>query len=235
MDQLRYCYRNLRAKARLVKRTGISVLLESQPHWGQFGEDVVLKGLFGKRKKGFYVDVGAHDPTRLSNTLQFYQSGWSGLNIEPLPNYFERLQKFRDRDTNLKCAVSSEEGEVSFVVDQAYSGIDSDQFPSEYRRNKRRKIQVKTRPLLSIFEEHLPTDQQIDFMSVDCEGHDLEVLKTNDWDRFRPLVLIIECHDDGEIKGFVLSQGYRYHMSVDLSSFFIREDRTVESLSEGVS
>ena len=75
-------------------------------------EDVMLWRVFRDQPTGFYVDVGAADPTKNSVTKWFYDLGWSGINIEPQPEYFKTLQLQRARDTNLNCGVGAARGEA---------------------------------------------------------------------------------------------------------------------------
>lgn len=222
-DTLRQTFRTLRSLWRRIQNHGLGTLSLSQPHWGQFGEDVILQALFREKTDGFFVDVGAHHPVRISNTYQLSQTGWRGINIEPLPGNYALFEKDRPRDININCAISERPGLVSFVVDGVYSGIDADSFPSEYRREKRSKIQVKTLPLRSVFEEHLPKDQEIDVMSVDCEGHDLVALKSNDWTKYRPKVLLFEIHKANDLISFAEEQGYEHFLTTGLTAIFLEQ------------
>ena len=78
--------------------------------YAQNYEDVILWRALRDVERGFYVDVGAADPEEWSVTRAFYDRGWSGINVEPLDEYFDRLTKDRPRDTNLKVAVGREAG-----------------------------------------------------------------------------------------------------------------------------
>jgi FkbM family methyltransferase len=162
--------------------------------FSQFGEDIFLDQYFPHRNTGFYVDVGAFHPFSYSNTYLFYRRGWRGINIEPNPKGFAEFSRYRPRDVNLNCAVSSEAKTVSFTCDGVFSGIADDTHLFKDRNPNAQQINVQSRPLSQIFAEHVPNGVEIDFMSVDCEGHDLEVLRSNDWQRYRPRVLLVEDH-----------------------------------------
>ena len=69
--------------------------------YAQNFEDVMLWRALCDMENGFYVDVGAADPKELSDTRAFYERGWSGINVEPLDEYFDKLTQARPRDTNL--------------------------------------------------------------------------------------------------------------------------------------
>src|SRR5262245_55775120 len=81
--------------------------------WAQEGEDIVLARLLGPRGGGFYIDIGAHDPFRFSNTTLFYRDGWCGLNIEPDPDGARLLRRYRRRDVTLNMGVGSTTSEMT--------------------------------------------------------------------------------------------------------------------------
>ena len=74
--------------------------------YSQEGEDILIERMIGKKKKGFYIDIGAHHPYRFSNTYYFYKQGWSGINIEPNVEHFRYFLKHRKRDINLNKGLS---------------------------------------------------------------------------------------------------------------------------------
>jgi FkbM family methyltransferase len=172
--------------------------------FSQFGEDAVLFGYFRSREysksrrldsigSGFFVDVGAHHPFMISNTWFFYQRGWRGINIEPTPGALSEFQKYRPDDINLDFAISGENGTAKLVsygrdVKNTLEISDADLSRSP------QLIEVKTRTLSSIFDEYLPIGTNIDLLSIDVEGHDLVVLNSNNWEKYRPEILIVEDH-----------------------------------------
>jgi len=194
--------------------------------FSQFGEDVFLSNCFGNdRDSGFYVDVGAFHPFWFSNTHFFYRKGWRGINIEPNPESFAQFVAHRKRDINLNLAVSSTPGEVTFICHGNISGIDDRTylFHGEDHPHARR-IRVVAAPLASILGQHLPPTVQIDFMSIDCEGHDFEVVKSNDWSRFRPSWLLVEDHtpDKGTpLDLFLEEHGYLYYCRLGLTKVYV--------------
>ena len=82
--------------------------------YSQLDEDLVADRLLGRKDSGFYVDVGANDPSRLNNTMRFYQRGWRGISIEPNQECFSRLDKKRPLDINLNIGVSDTSGTLEF-------------------------------------------------------------------------------------------------------------------------
>jgi len=165
-------------------------------YYSQEGEDILLRRIFGDQTKGFYVDVGAHHPKRFSNTCYFYNIGWEGINIDALPGSMRVFQKFRPRDINLEIAISEKEQNLTYYMfnEPALNGFSKS--ISEGRQNEQyqieRTITVPSYPLSKILDEHLPSGQKINFLSVDVEGLDLTVLASNDWTKYRPKVVLTE-------------------------------------------
>jgi FkbM family methyltransferase len=170
------------------------------PSFSSAGEDMVLRHLLGSDKmSGFYIDVGAFHPTLFSNTYFFYLNGWRGINVEARPGSKPLFDKVRPRDINLEIAVSRTRGELTyyFIAEDSPMNSFSPDFLKQIQMlgHVKQEIAIPTMPLAEILERHLPKGQTIDFLNVDVEGHDLEVLESNDWQRFRPKVIVVE--DEG--------------------------------------
>ena len=164
--------------------------------YSQEGEDLILERLFESQDSGFYVDVGAHHPRRFSNTYLFYKRGWHGINIEPNPDALKLFYRHRKRDINLGFGVADTEGELSYFMFNEPALNSFDRALSEQRQDHRYRIvdtrSISVKRLSRILEESMPGGTSIDFMSIDVEGYDLQVLKSNDWTRFRPACLLVE-------------------------------------------
>lgn len=196
--------------------------------FSQFGEDLVLASLFHRNNisHGNYVDVGAFHPISISNTYFFYRQGWRGINIEPNPEGFRLFLERRPDDINLNYAISQSYGEVDFVCDGPCSGISGPKY--EFRRENLfpKKIKVPSKPLQDIFSEK-PNNYQLTFLSTDCEGYDLEVLQSNDWDKYRPLVILTELqgqNKEGPIFDYLSEVGYEFYVKIGLTGFFIQKE-----------
>lgn len=192
--------------------------LDPARHWSfaQEGEDRVLLRLLEGGAKGFYVDVGAHHPSRFSNTRLFYDRGWHGINIEPSPAAIEAFAATRRRDQNLQLGIAEQPGELIYYVfnDPALNTFDAAlmrerEAQTTYRVVGTRKVAVER--LDAVLARHLPRGQAIDFLSVDVEGYDLQVLRSSDWARFRPRVVLVEALD------FRLEQAARHPIHAFLS------------------
>ena len=164
--------------------------------YSQEGEDLILSRILGKRLRGYYVDVGAFHPKKFSNTYLFYRQGWSGMNIDATPGSMEEFRRVRPRDTNIETAISDKEEELVFHLysNPVYNALDRTNKPErmvkglEYVGMRR----VRSMRLDELFDQYLPKRQLIDFISIDVEGHEVSVLHSNDWTRFRPSYLCVE-------------------------------------------
>lgn len=161
--------------------------------YSQNAEDIRLWRVFREKAAGFYVDVGAGHPVRDSVTKSFYDAGWSGMNIEPGPLYAE-LAHARPRDINLELAVAAKEGEADFWVsspDSGFSGFERlpDELVPEGFSFARRRIRCAR--LDALIAEHAPR-RAIDFLKVDVEGAERDVLSSFDPETIRPTVILVE-------------------------------------------
>ena len=165
--------------------------------FSQEGEDGLLRRIFEHKQHGFYVDVGAHHPQRFSNTYLFYLRGWRGINIDPQPGAKALFDIIRSRDINIESGVSDVESELVYYAfnEAALNTFDSDIAATRVKNRDYFLVsqdKIKVRRLEHIMAHHLPEGQLIDFLSVDVEGLDLQVLKSNDWIKYRPTFVLAE-------------------------------------------
>jgi FkbM family methyltransferase len=164
------------------------------------GEDLVLRRLFWGRESGFYVDVGAWHPWRSSNTYGLYLRGWHGINVDARPGSMALFNKMRGRDINLETAVGTEVGPARyhhFAENSSVNSLHPEMATHVLGLTVARSETVCVRRLESILNEYLPASMQVNLLSIDTEGSDLDVLKSNDWELFRPEVVVVEEQDDG--------------------------------------
>ena len=175
-------------------------------------------------------DVGAWDPTIDSVTKHFYDSGWCGINIEPHPAYFARLQTDRTRDINLNCAISTNPEERPFYVFDGTGVSTFDEGLSEHFKAyySFREITVPTRTLADALTA---APEEISFLKVDAEGWEEQVLMSNDWVKYRPIILVIEALDPrtnqqtGETwHDFLVDNGYEKTYFDGLNRFYLRRE-----------
>lgn len=166
--------------------------------YSQEGEDMVLRRIFEGSNSGFYVDVGAHHPKRFSNTFFFYKNGWKGINIDAMPGSMTLFNKIRPRDINIEVPISAEKQTLTYFIfnDPALNGFSEEL--SLKRENElngyyiQDRIDIETSTLKDIFDKNLSQNQNIDFLSIDVEGLDYEVLLSNDFTKYRPTLILIE-------------------------------------------
>lgn len=165
--------------------------------YSQEGEDGILARIFETRASGFYVDIGAHHPIRYSNTYRLYLKGWRGINVEPNPEMVKLFKRARPRDITIQAAISDEEGErVYYLFDDGALNTFDAALAAQRSRNTPYRITgtrlMRTRRLDKLLDEFLPPGTAIDLMSVDAEGLDGAVVRSLDWRRYRPHVVLIE-------------------------------------------
>lgn len=171
-------------------------------HYSQFGEDIYLAALLDDAPAGVFVDVGAHDPRRLSNTYLLYRRGWRGINIDPLPGMKRRFDRVRPRDINLEVGASSRGGTLEYFV---FNEPSCNTFSREVAMERNgqggrallRSLQIPMADLNELLAAHLPAlspSGRIDLMNVDVEGMEVEILANLD-ERYRPTVICAEDHD----------------------------------------
>lgn len=204
--------------------------------FSQEAEDLALLELAGWQEdsRGFYVDLGAHHPYRFSNTAIYSLKGWSGINIDAEPGSMESFRRHRPHDVNLELAISSRETERLFYRynEPALNGIDCDR-QSELANTRFRltdKIQLTTRTLFSVLREYCPQLPKPNFLSVDVEGHDLEVLQSNDWELFPFEWVLAELSvqdvlsiGESAVVSFLRDKGYRLRAFTGRTGIFSRQ------------
>lgn len=189
--------------------------------YSQEGEDIVIDRYFQHKTKGFYVEVGAHHPFRFSNTYRFYRRGWRGVCIEPLLSCKKLFAKYRPNDIFINKGVGSSKNKLDYYMfnESALNTFDPI-IVEKLKNHKKYKVisiqKVELEPLESILS-NIGIDN-IDFISIDVEGLDFEVIKSLDWYKYRPTLIIMESlgrkgldflHDPAYI--YLVDQGYYFY------------------------
>lgn len=184
--------------------------------YAQNCEDVMLWRALKHIDKGFYVDVGAHDPIIDSVTKAFSCRGWRGINIEPVNFWYKKLLNDRCEDINIQAVASSVSGSVEFfeVVESGLSTVVSD-IAQQHSRNGFEVINHTVPSLLlrDIFDQYQLST--IHFLKIDVEGSEEDVIKGLDFTKIRPWIILVEAIEPNSItpsfqkwEHYLLENGY---------------------------
>jgi len=197
--------------------------------YAQNFEDVMLWRALKNIEKGFYIDVGANDPSIESVTKAFYERGWNGINIEPISSHFTDLQIERPRDINLHCAAGSSKGEIEiWECDiRGWASVDKlaiEKHTAMGKVGKYHKVPMAT--LAEICEQH--AQHEIHFLKIDVEGFERSVLEGMDFGRFRPWIVVVEAtrpnsteEDYFEWEGLLVEANYLFAYADGLNRFYL--------------
>lgn len=190
-----------------------------QRTYSQEGEELIIRRFFEGHAPGFYVDVGAHEPRRFSNTHFLYRAGWHGVNFDANPECVARLARERRRDVCVNVGVGPAGAGLTYFMFDVWELNTFDRSIVVRREREGHPVmqtrQIPVRPLAELLAEAVPSGQGIDLLSIDVEGLDLAVLESNDWSRFAPRLVLVEIYEkdlrlalDSVLARFMLAQGY---------------------------
>jgi hypothetical protein len=207
------------------------LISKTQDFYSQTGEDELLRKYLPEAI-GSFVDVGAGQPVRGSNTYYFYKRGWSGTLIDPVDFNLRLTKLFRTRDKFIQNIVSSKNATLNFYefYPAEYSTIEKSVAESLVNRGikLRSKIDLKPITLASLNLACEPIDATL--LSIDVEGHDLEVLQSNNWSGFKPRVICVEENiasskqSGSNIANYLMAYGYKFVESTGLTSIYVHSD-----------
>ena len=197
----------------------------------QNGEDRWLDNFFGHKRSGFFVEVGAFDGINLSNSYHFEQIGWTGVLIEPDPDKAALCRSSRPGSKTYQCAAaaSPEISEVTFFRVESGEVYSTTKLTSDHARRidhmglASKPISVPARTLDTVLEE--AGAPAIDFVSIDVEGAETEVLRGFDIRRWKPAIVVIESNSKlrlPEVRDYFTSNGYAFRCSIDVNDFYLR-------------
>ncbi len=184
--------------------------------FSQFGEDIGLQRWFDEHFKitrGIYVDVGAYHPIQFSNTLLLHKNGWRGVNIDMNADKISMFKQLRPDDVNVHSAVSNSQGWARSKRSGLVEEMEEDPHGT-----------IPVRPLNDILSE--TSFQKIDYLNIDCEGHDFEVLQSVDLDSYQPKVITIEALGQAEefrLRDYLVARSYAPKEVFHYTTLFVRE------------
>lgn len=175
---------------------------ESNISFSQFGEDLLILSYFSNYKalerfKGFYVDIGAFHPFKLSNTVLLYKLGWHGLNIDCDQDKIELFNRLRPRDINVCAAIANSNKEMTLL---RYPMSATNRLSNKYADEQLSlcgevpvdQLVIKTKSLETVLLENNLENNRIDYLNIDVEGMELEVLEGIDFSKRMPQLISIE-------------------------------------------
>jgi len=193
-------------------------------------EDYHLSLAFPGKATGTYIDIGAGHPVADNVSFWFYERGWRGIVVEPQPDLAALYPRLRPRDTVVSALVGRETGESDFYLVDRLHGLSSTveqhaqkakAFGASYRT-----LRLPVVTLASLCETHGLDD--IDFLKIDVEGAEADVLFGGDWKRFRPKVIVAEAMAPGsgepaweDWEPLLLAQDYRFALFDTLNRFYV--------------
>jgi FkbM family methyltransferase len=210
--------------------------------FSQEGEDLLLCRIIASvpdTSTGVYVDVGSNHPLHMSNTALLYQRGWTGVAIDPNPSFQRLYEHHRPRDTFVNCGVSNTATTLKYFQfeESLFNTFDPEKARLIAAKHSRPKetLDVPVRRLDDILRTCWPTGNRIDFLSVDCEGLDLQVLESHDFAAFPPTFICAEVHAASlqqalvtPVVAFLEAKGYQCISKLCNSCLFLRADMLAE-------
>jgi FkbM family methyltransferase len=169
-------------------------------HYSQTWEDLILDFLT-MQDTGFYIDIGGNHPISWNNTYWFYKKWWTGINVEPNKKLIKKFNSKRPKDQNLQIWIGKQNSELEFFV------LDCDSMSTCDKETVKRYESVGYKVVDSyivpiwtlerLYDEYV-WDKKIDILSVDVEWLDMDVLMSNNWDKYRPTYIILETVEYGK-------------------------------------
>lgn len=202
--------------------------------YAQRYEDLHLLRCFGERTPGFYIDIGAGHPVYDNVSFAFYLRGWSGITVEPNPWLAQLSAAVRPRDKRIQALVGAAAGEATYYLVEDFHGLSTTiaSHAQAAQAEFGKAAQTMTMPvttLRALCEQHAPA--AIDFLKVDVEGAEPDVLAGGDWQRFRPKVVVVEALAPLTLvpswhawEPILTSNGYRFAFFDTLNRYYVAQE-----------
>jgi FkbM family methyltransferase len=207
--------------------------------YAQNFEDVVLNRVFHNVPVGRYIDVGAFDPAIHSVTKHFYDKGWSGVNVEPVERFHRKFETQRPRDWNLNVVVGARSGDVDFQ-EWGDSGLSTyrEVFDPQVVASLGFVRTTRTVPMITLADITRRIDGDVQFLKIDVEGAERDVLLGGEWNGFRPRVILLEAIKPKlpgcdlysyeptwfEWEGLLFQHGYEFALFDGLNRYYYRRE-----------
>ena len=194
--------------------------------YAQYNEDLILLALLHNVDQGFYVDVGANYPITDSVTKLFYDRGWRGINIEPIPTLYKELTDSRPKDVNLQLGAGEKSGSAvlrEYTKASGHSTFDATQKKEYSKSSPHKDYEVKIKALKEILKENKV--KHIHFLKIDVEGFEYQVIAGSDWAKYRPEVICIEAnHITTDWNDMLTSNSYKIFIADGLNHYYVANE-----------
>ena len=162
-----------------------------------FQEDLFIKEYFKKKTKGFFIDVGSYHPLDGNNTHLLYKNGWQGINFD-INSYSIKLFEFlRKRDINIHSGISKKKSKLTMFYRKEINMLNTldEKIAKIHFKNGYNKKDIQVNTLNFFISKHLKKLKKIDFINIDVEGAELDVLKSLNFKHYQPQLICIEIHN----------------------------------------
>ena len=221
-------------------------------HWrkigySQFGEDLHIRAFYDRLShdrgitvtNGCIVDVGAFRPITFSNSYGLHLQGWHSINIDPTPGSMRLFNKVRPRDTNLEVAIGPEDQTGRFFLfgtPSVWNTMDPEAAGRAIHASgiTPQEIAVRICRLETVLDEHLG-NRSFELLSIDAEGYDIEILKSCDFAKYAPRLILVETHQvslknlaDHPVTVYLATFNYELHSWINPNLLFVRQDSILD-------
>ena len=187
--------------------------------YSQFQEDIFIQNFFSNTKSGVYVDIGCYHPIKYSNTAKLYSNSWRGYNIDINKTSIDLFKIARPNDYNFNICLDTESGKkIPYYRNGLFSAINS--------LDKKHLINFSQENIIEdfVFTEKFDNlvNEKFDFLNIDCEGYDFEILKLIDLNKYNPTMICIEIHNENDrsIHDYLKRCNYEFITNFSVSYIF---------------
>ena len=200
--------------------------------YSQDQEDLFINDYFKNIDNGFYLDIGCYHPIKYSNTALLYNRGWQGINIDMNQTSIDLFNILRKKDKNICAAISSSNKEVTQYIDHLYSPVNtidknfSQVISKRFQTKPFNEKKIFANTFSEIVKKYEIEIVKIDFLNIDVEGHDYDVLKGIDLLNIKPKIICIEIDNheknlnNENIKKHLIKFNYKLIKRIGFNAFF---------------
>jgi len=188
-------------------------------YYALFGEDKFINNYFKNKSKGFYIDVGCYHPLDGNNTHLLYKKGWSGINLDINFYSIELFNFLRKRDINIHSGVSRKKDNLTMYYRKEINMLNTldEKIAKIHFRNGYKKKNIQVNSLNFFISKHSKKLKKIDFINIDVEGVELEVLKSLNFKLYKPQLICVEIHNVKKM----YDDNYNYLKSNNIYNYLI--------------